>query len=61
MGVGAETHSQELRGESKLEICIPFPQSLPSEIREPLKRGGGRTVGLRGDGGHQENVVHRIT
>ena len=41
--------------ESKLKVSIG---SLPREIGEPRRRGGGKTVGVRGDGGHQENTAH---
>jgi len=30
-------------------------KSLPSELMEPLERGGRKNVGERGDGEHQEN------
>lgn len=45
------------REKSKFEVSIG---SLPLEIREPSGGGGGKNVGVRADGGHQENSVHRI-
>lgn len=41
--------------ESKLKIAIG---SLPSKTTELHRRGGGKTVGVRGDGGHQEDMAH---
>jgi hypothetical protein len=40
---------------SKLEVSIMF---LPSEIGEPHGKWGGKTVGIRRDGGQQENMAH---
>lgn len=55
MGTGAETHSQTLCGglgthRSKLHLSI---KSLPSELREPSRRGGGKSEKPEGDRGHQ--------
>jgi hypothetical protein len=40
---------------SKLEVSI---ESLPSGLRESSVRGGRSIVGVRRDGGYQENVAH---
>ena len=37
---------------TKWEVSI---KSLTQEVREPLKRGGKKSVRARGDGGHQDN------
>lgn len=50
-----ETHSQTLCAESKLEVFI---ESLPSELGETHRSGEGEIVGVRGDGGYQENMDH---
>lgn len=41
---------------SKLEVFI---SSLPSKLGEPSGRDGGKTVGVKGDEGHQENQLSR--
>ena len=38
-----------------------FIKSLPLEIWEPCIRVKGKTVGVRGEGGHQENVPIKST
>lgn len=43
--------------ESKLKVSI---WSLPSDIREILRRGWGKTVPLRGDDEYQENMTHQM-
>lgn len=40
----------------KLEV---FFRSLPSKLGEPPGRDGGKTVGVTGDEGHQENQLSR--
>lgn len=47
MGAGAETHSQQY-GESLNWRSLTGPSS---ELREPHGIGGGKTVGIEGDGG----------
>jgi hypothetical protein len=44
--------------ESKLDFSIRSPP--PLEIRELLRRKGGKIVGVRGNGGYQENMAQRI-
>jgi hypothetical protein len=39
--MGAEAETNSLQTVSKLEVCM---RSLPSEIREPHGRRGGRTI-----------------
>lgn len=50
-----DSHPDIMRRKSKLEVSIRI---LLSGIREPRKREGRNTVGVGGDGGHQENIVH---
>jgi hypothetical protein len=56
VGVDTETTARYYRGkESKLEVSIrPFPL----EFRESQVRRGGKTVGVRRNGGHQEDTAY---
>ena len=51
---GLESHSQTC-GESKLDDSIG---SFLLEFKESCRRGDEKTVGVRGDGGHQKNMAH---
>lgn len=55
-----QTHSKALCRKIiyKLKVLI---RSLPLEIWEPCRRGGEKIVVLRGDRGHQENMVCQST
>lgn len=57
MRVDAENHSQVLwrEREPKLEVFIG---SFLLEIWKPYERVGGKIIGSRGHGGHQDNMAH---
>jgi hypothetical protein len=44
-----------VKRESKFQGVI---WSLPSEIKKPHRREGGKIVAVRGDGGYQENMAY---
>lgn len=55
MGAGSETYIQTICRESKIEISIG---SFPLELGEPTRRGKGKIVGVKEDGGQQEKMAH---